>query len=369
MAKNFALKLTLILTLAGAVRLISLGKIPDMFDGDEAFFGYYAFSLAGWGSDQYGKKLPVYFSSLGDYKYPVYAYASTFWVKLFGLNEAATRTPSAVAGIVAVAALMVLTGYLTGNRRVVYAAGLLMAVSPWHVWMSRRALEANLGLTMLLIAVTLGVAGVKYRKNNWLGLAVVFAGLAVYSYASARLMTAILALAAGVWLVATKRFKAGIVLGGVVLMIALGSFLQPESRARGSGIMIWNRQSMGEIQKRLEEDIHADGIAVDRGPLVVTRIMHNKWLYLGKYFVEKMAAHFDASFLLVNGNERDRYRISNMGLLSYAEAILVITGLMVLARKNLRLLILAMGWWVASAVAPALSTEPIQAVRYAAADS
>src|SRR3989344_8821882 len=103
MAKNFALKLTLILTLAGAVRLISLGKIPDMFDGDEAFFGYYGFSLAGWASDEYGKKLPVYFSSLGDYKYPVYAYARTVWGKLFGLNEAATRTPSAVAGIVAVA--------------------------------------------------------------------------------------------------------------------------------------------------------------------------------------------------------------------------------------------------------------------------
>ncbi len=94
--------LVAIFLFALAFRLYNIAKVPYALDGDEAAFGYYGYSVLNNLSDEYGKKLPLYFSSIGDYKYPVYAYLTSIPVLLFGLSEVYARFISAFTGSVLV---------------------------------------------------------------------------------------------------------------------------------------------------------------------------------------------------------------------------------------------------------------------------
>ena len=80
------LLLPLILLLAVLLRFWNLANYPQAVDEDEMADGYYAYSLLSNGTDEYGHKFPVYFQSVGDYKYGLYSYITMVSVSLFGLS-------------------------------------------------------------------------------------------------------------------------------------------------------------------------------------------------------------------------------------------------------------------------------------------
>src|SRR5882672_592938 len=95
--------LVFILLVAAILRFYQLGSMPPSLTWDEAAWGYNAYSLGIDGKDEFGRVLPyTYLESFGDYKPPVYAYLDILPVKVFGLNEFATRFPSAFFGTLTV---------------------------------------------------------------------------------------------------------------------------------------------------------------------------------------------------------------------------------------------------------------------------
>ena len=78
---------------------------------------------------------------------PGYIYATILPVKLFGLNNFSIRFWSAVAGVVTVIAVYLITKNLI-------AAG-LMALNPWAIFYSRIGFEANLALALFLVGLWL----------------------------------------------------------------------------------------------------------------------------------------------------------------------------------------------------------------------
>jgi len=92
------------LILASFLRLYHLGTNPPSLDWDEASLGYNAYSLLKTGADEYGNTWPLSIRSFNDYKPPLYTYLTIPAVALFGLSEFAVRLPSALAGVIAVAA-------------------------------------------------------------------------------------------------------------------------------------------------------------------------------------------------------------------------------------------------------------------------
>jgi len=95
MRRNW-LALVFILLLAAILRFWGLGSNPPALSWDEAAWGYNAYSLGIDGRDEFGRFLPLaYLESFGDFKPPLYAYLTILPVKLFGLNEFATRFASA----------------------------------------------------------------------------------------------------------------------------------------------------------------------------------------------------------------------------------------------------------------------------------
>src|SRR3989344_6040859 len=92
-----------VVAIAVALRLIKLGSSPIGFNDDEAAFGYNAYSLLTTARDEWGRLLPFpVFESFGDWKLVLYLYLAVISQFFFGLNEFATRFPSALFGVFAV---------------------------------------------------------------------------------------------------------------------------------------------------------------------------------------------------------------------------------------------------------------------------
>ena len=176
-----------ILLLGLVFRLIWLPNFPPGLTPDEASFGYDAYSILKTGRDQWGKLMPLTLESFGDFKPPLYAYLDIPFVAVLGLTKTAVRLPNVLFGVGAIYATYLLTKKLFSNEKAALLSAALLAISPWHIAMSRGAFEAN--LTTLLLP--LGIYFWLEKKYSWSGFIL---GLNLFSYHSARLVTPLIAL-------------------------------------------------------------------------------------------------------------------------------------------------------------------------------
>ncbi len=186
----------LVMLLAIFVRFYGLGKSPISMNFDEAALGYNAYSLGTNGRDEYGRLLPLSLRSFNDYKPALYAYLSIPFVKLFGLSEVSTRAVSAVAGVISVLVLLSLLKLFIKDKMTLYLVWLFLSLEPWRIHFSRVALETNLSACLFLLGSYNLLLINKSEKINKqyikILLAVLFLGLSVYSYHSARVSSLVL---------------------------------------------------------------------------------------------------------------------------------------------------------------------------------
>src|SRR3989338_194384 len=137
-------QLIAIIFLAAVLNLFWLNRVPPGLNWDEAAIGWNAKTIWHLRLDEFGTRLPISFKSFGDFKAPLYIYLTAPVVGLFGASELTVRLVSIVAGIASVAIMYFLSGP---------TAALLLAISPWHILLSRPALEANLALMLVLAGI------------------------------------------------------------------------------------------------------------------------------------------------------------------------------------------------------------------------
>lgn len=152
----YIISLILICVLAAALHFYRLGDVPHGIAWDEAAIGYNGFAIWTTRRDEWLQKLPVSFKSFGDYKAPLAIYVSGFFTFLFGLNVWAVRLPFALASIVSILAIMLLTEILFRTKKNDGAAkmwsivtGLIVLTSPWDFHFSRIAFETGMALTLM----------------------------------------------------------------------------------------------------------------------------------------------------------------------------------------------------------------------------
>lgn len=155
--------LLVILLLAAVLRLWNLGSIPPHLRNDEAALGYNAYSVLKTLRDEHGQFLPLIFKSFGDWKMGLYVYLTVPFVALLGLNEWTVRLPSALAGIISVWLLYAVTKFLF-EKKVAYAAALLLAISPVLMPFSRGAWEINVSFALTLGGIYLFFRSLQNHK-------------------------------------------------------------------------------------------------------------------------------------------------------------------------------------------------------------
>lgn len=333
-----------VLLLAFLLRVIGLNKYPVGFTPDEASFGYDAYSILRTGKDQWGHSFPLVLKSFGDYKSPLYAYLTIPSVAVFGLSKFAVRLPNALFGVLAVYAVYLLSGRLFKNKKIAILSALLLAVSPWHIALSRGAFEANLTTFFLPFGAYLFLD----KKYFWSG---VMLGLNLFTYHSAKIVTPLVFL--GLILYSKENLKKalpGIISFGALLILTLYTF------TLGAGARVSERSiTNGALEAGAKEKI--DLIQKGTNP-IIARIFHNKYQVIGERFINNYLQYFSLRFLILDGPAETTYgMVKGLGVLTYAE-ILGAISLAVFYRKvkNKELIWFLLSWLLIAPIPASLAT-------------
>ncbi|MDO8659096.1 MAG: glycosyltransferase family 39 protein [Candidatus Parcubacteria bacterium] len=331
--------LIVIVVIAAFLRFWQLGQNPPSLTWDEAAWGYNAYSLGIDGRDEFGRFLPFnYLESFGDFKPPLYAYLDIIPVKLFGLTEFATRFPSALFGVLTVLITYFLTKKIFWNSKQRESYGifsaLFLAISPWHIMLSRAAFEANIATFLLATGIWLFLKGIQ-EKKYYIVISIVFFVLSMYTFNTSRIVAPLLVLFLGFIfrknLIENKRQTFMAIMLGILLILPIFGFLfSPQARLRFKEVNIF---SDIEIIKTSNQEIMNDNS-------VWSRITNNRRVGYALAYIKHYFDNFNPTFLFIKGDGNPKFSTQNVGQLYLWDLPFLIGGILLLIRKKEGY------WWV-----------------------
>ncbi len=352
--KNRILAL-LIFLLGFFLRIQSIDKLPAL-NADEAAIGYNAYSLLTTGKDEHSNPWPLEFQSFNDYKPGIYFYLALPFVGAFGLNVFSVRLPGIILSSLAIPLVYLLGNELFPSHKIKknhieinfgIIPSLLLSVSPWHIHFSRGAWETSVATTFLMLGVLIFL---KFRGNNkfWLLIPIPFA-LSMYTYHSMRLIAPLLGLCLAItYRVDNRKLFFWFVLSSILLFPIFTSVLANKATSRLSGIGI--TADRGPILRA--EELRGD----HPKPSLFSKVLHNKYVEYSIRLADNYSRHFNGNFLFTEGDEIQRNKVPNLGLLYWFEIITVPFGLWEAIRVKSRSQLLL--WWLL--IAPLASSLTFQ---------
>ncbi|MFH1561400.1 MAG: phospholipid carrier-dependent glycosyltransferase [Patescibacteria group bacterium] len=322
MTKSWQRLLVLFLLLfAFVLRAWKLDANPPSLNWDEVSHGYNAYSILKTGKDEWGTTLPLIFRAYGDQKLPLYIYLTVLPVAFLGLNPLSVRLVSVLSGVG-----LVLVAYLLGKKLIKNSwggllTGLLVAVSPWSLFLSRVAVEANLAVFLFALACWLWIQ----KKLNW---ATLFWGLSLYSYNSARVVVPIVFVLGLLGYLKKRQFKK--ILAPVLIMLF---FLIPV------GIQFFNQTGGARFYWVSPVDQGAVNRIVERRtssslPVSVNRLIYNRPVYFVAYSARNYLMHFSPTFLFLGGGDHYQFSTPGWGLLPLITAPFLLIGIFSLLKRR-----------------------------------
>ena len=203
------------------VRAAAFGAVPGGLNQDEAFAGYEAWCLLTGGTDSWGYPFPCYFVSWGSGMNVLESYLAVPFVALLGCVPAAVRLPQLLLACLSLPVFYDLLLRLFSRRTALLGLGLL-AVSPWHIMLSRWGLESNLAPAFLLFGFYFLIRGLE--DGRFLLLSALAYGVSLYAYAINWVVVPLTLCVCGGYLLASgRRFAWKCLLGaaGILFLLAL----------------------------------------------------------------------------------------------------------------------------------------------------
>lgn len=339
--------LILIVLLAGFLRFAQLGSNPPSLTWDEVAWGYNAYAFGLDGKDEFGRTMPLDFiESFGDFKPPVYAYLDVLPVKVFGLTEFAVRFPSAFFGTLTVLMTYFLVLAIFWNRKdkhpvtnnhvaIALVSSFLLAISPWHIMLSRGAFEANVASFFLVVGVWSFLEAINRRKWLLILSAICFV-IPIYTFNSSRIVAPLLVVALAIFTCKQlwgmkKTVGAAAIVGLFVVLPTLTFLFSSQARLRFQEVNIFSNI---KIIERTNQEIANDKDAW------WSKIIHNRRL---AYSAEYMKHYFDnlsPTFLFTHGDPNPKFSLQTMGQMYLFEFPFLVLGAFYLFRKR------EGHWWV-----------------------
>lgn len=353
-----------IIILAAFLRFFRLSDYPA-FNADEAAIGYNAYSLIRTGNDEHGNPWPIHFQSFNDYKPGLYFYLVIPFVKFLGLNEWAVRLPGATLGVLTVLAVYLLVNELFKEKKIIIShqslaiiSGFMLAISPWHIHFSRGGWEVNAATFFITAGVWLFLKGQK-NKIFLLFSALVFV-LSLYTYHAARIVVPLLVL--GLLLIYRKDLRRnikGYLVSGLIGLIILAPLFKnlagPAGVSRAAGVGLFaDTGPLARINEQRGE--HTDFTSF------TAKALHNKLTNYSLAFLENWSDHFWGEFLFLSGDEIQRNKVPETGVLYLFDLIFILVGLYAIAKqpRGWGLILL---WLVVAPFAAALTFQSPHALR------
>lgn len=334
--------LILIGIIAFIFRFLFLGSNPPSLTWDEVALGYNAYSLGIDGKDEFGKFMPLdYIESFGDFKPPAYAYLAVIPVKVLGLNEFSTRFPSAFFGLATVLLtyFLVLQIFGTEKKKEALVAAFLVAISPWHIMLSRAAFEANVATFFIAFGTYLFLKSMNHKLLFMIPSVVSFV-ISLYTFNSARVIVPIIVL-----LFLTLFFRKLIKNLRVTLLSALLGFLlsiplliflaSPQAKLRFNEVNIFSDIS---VIHRTNQEIQNDNNSI------VSRIIHNRRFAYGVEYVRHYFDNLTPKYLFISGDGNPKFSIQDVGQLYLWEVPFLVGGILLIFRRRIK------HWWIVPAM-------------------
>ena len=327
--------LFIILIIGAYLRLFMLSSVPPSLTWDEASWGYNAYSLGIDGKDEFGKLLPLtYLESFGDYKPPVYAYLTVPFVKLLGLNEWAVRLPSALLGTFTI----VLTYFLTkkiffsadNNKKEIIAllSAAVLAISPWHILLSRAAFEANVATFFIVLGIYLFL--VSLEKKWLMPVAAISLIVSMYTFNTARVFVPLFCIFLFVKYLKTLYLKktavfVSIFLGFLIFLPLFLFLLTPQAKLRYKEVNIFSDPGIV---------IDANQQIANDGNKLWSKVIHNRRIGYGLSYAKHYLDNLNPQFLFISGDGNPKFSIQEVGQMYIFEIPFFVLGILFLFRKK-----------------------------------
>lgn len=324
----------LLILFAFGLRSIGLNENPSGFFRDEASKGYTSYCLLNVGMDLSQAKWPLFVKEHERTTSSLYQYIDIPFISLFGLTEFAVRMPACLAG-----AASVLAGFFIARRWWGTTAGIwamaFICLSPWSILLSRWANQSILLTLWVPLAVYFLARNEKGSVFDSI-LSAIFFLLALYTYATARLVAPVLAIFLSIALISTSKNRKGLVLP---LFFFFAVFFI------GSLPMVFHLIGQPDASSSRLNDI-----SIFDGQTIHLLI----WEFFCNY-----ALHLSPSFLFINGDANLRHNTLVFGQVHWYLAPLLISGTIQAFKRRSRIDVILLVWFFCFPIASACTRESI----------
>ena len=344
----------LITLLAFSLRFYKITEVPPSLNWDEASIGYNAYSILETGRDEWGKLFPIHFKSYGEYKLPGQIYASIPGILIFGLTPFGVRITPVIYGTLTVLLVYLLGVIIFKDKRVGLISALLMAISPWHIQLTRASFESSLALMWVVLGMILLIKGFQDRK--WWIVSILPFSLAIYTYNSARAFIPIFLIFSVVLyrkeLLKYKKYVLVSLTLFILLMIPLANFVYSgEGEARYKLVSVTDEAG---LIPRIEERRNLTSL-----PTPIKELVHNRYSYVSFYVINNYLSHFTPDFLFISGAGHSQHHPQGIGQLYWIQAPFLLFGFYCLIKSKNRYSKLLIAWLLAAIIPVALTKDSI----------
>ncbi|MFZ5366033.1 MAG: ArnT family glycosyltransferase [Patescibacteria group bacterium] len=323
-------KIFLILVLAFAffLRIWQIDQNPPSLNWDEVSHGYNAYSILKTDKDEWGVKFPLIFRAYGDYKLPVYIYLTAVSESIFGLNPFSVRLVSVLSGLGLVLLAYLITRKITKNEGISLFSAFLTALSPWSLFLSRVAVEANLAASLFALGIYFLFDWLEDHSLKSLILLALFWGFSLHTYNSARLLVPLFTVAVAFLVVRAKQFRQLVVFLSLIFIFfvpVINQFFDESGSARFGWVSLIDQGTINRIiEKRTNSSL----------PAFASKILYNRPSFFIFYAAKNYLSNLSPDYLFFRGGSH--YQFSQVGheLLFLVSAPFLLIGLLKILVKG-----------------------------------
>lgn len=327
---NSRLLLLLVVLVAAILRSVNLMVTPPALYLDEVSIAYNAWSIVETGADEHGQPWPRLFKAYGEYKQPVYIYATAFWI-LLGIDPTlAVRVTSLVAGVITVALIYGVSSTLASRIKGLHPtqfglwSAFALAIMPWHIHFSRAGFEATLALMLLVASVWIILS-----SRHWaiVSVGISLSVLSMATYNANRVIVPLLMLLLFWWL--KPKVSIATLLGVLAMPVMVALLMWPA---------LFSSASIARFDQTS---------AISTTPLI-------SWV---ETLTRGVVAHLDTTFLFFRGDQDGRHSVRHLGMLLPSDVLILVVALLWL-RNRPRVFVAGAGLLTLS-ILPAALTTPV----------